>query len=981
MIELNLGRNQLEGQLPSSLGGLSSLTLFILSDNRFTSSVPSSLSQLRSLQVLLLQNNQFTSGTQPFVNGTNQPFLETIDVSNNFFSGTVPVQFFYLPSITFFAATSNCYTGTLPRAICAATQLQMLSLPGLSSGASCKTPFWSDRNAFGFNATGSKHLIQGSIPKCIFALQNLTTLSLAANGLVGSLPESGYKNSLVDLNLANNQLTGTIPSFLLTNGLSSLDLSYNKLGGLVMHVQMHSISSPLSLKLNRLSGNLPLSLHEAKNVSVLEGNLFSCSDKYKEYPIYDPHFVLSHPFGSSSFNNFYYFFVAVIFIYTVLLVFVWYVRRLALIEGEASIVSPFLRNLFVVSTKFEAWACLFDVQDKVPVHAMLPSTCHIVSLLACIRSYALLLGSVVFSLFIVIYPSLGSFSTTTYRYAWTATAGYISGSSAGVTLLFFWTLVSCFSFFAVDKYGAGKTSAERMAKLEAIFEKQEEKQADVRSAMTKIQIFLLAFRPLLIFCINVFIVMLVNVSYVYITSKVNETIQIVAKVFLSFFKITWNQLAIPSMLSTNFFYFGQKKEQADAVLNRLFKNEDLFTSAILIFNGIVAPCFATAFTDSRCFKDTLFLPASSATSFNYKSCHQNYDSATCVDYSTFTVRTQVAPPFIYQWQCSTVLLVNYSPVFVITAVFGMLMPLLTLFPRWLVSYLKNCTDRGNGKMSSCTSQGLDTAVQMNPMRENKLITAGGVEAGASEEEKYESRPSTVAPARTPLPAKLYLYRSLLSCIPHLLRSQDEREYLRNDAYAKHPSQPPELENSIVFVDHRFLFSGLINSIIILSTFGIVCPLLAFAMTALIAVQTYQLQLSICRFVAIESSSSNSTSPGKQTSNNITMDMQILERQCAKAPLRPLLDASKYILFFSCFFLSFFLYDIVADRNDAVASLWALFLLNIFNGLFVFAFPFVSPLVREALASRSSLQATCDAIPPQMQEPCAAGEGGGGENKL
>jgi len=194
---------------------------------------------------------------------------------------------------------------------------------------------------------------------------------------------------------------------------------------------------------------------------------------------------------------------------------------------------------------------------------------------------------------------------------------------------------------------------------------------------------------------------------------------------------------------------------------------------------------------------------------------------------------------------------------------------------------------------------------------------------------------------------------------------------------------PEHEDDIVFVDHRLLFSGLLNSIIVLSTFGIVCPLLAFAMTALIVVQTYQLQVTIGRFVAIEAAvSTSSTAQGERASNIITMDMEMLERQCAKAPLRPLLDASKYIIFISSFLLSLFLYDIVADRNGAVPSLPSLLIINVFVGLFVFVYPFVLPWVRKALAARPSVQCSSDTnlsqqmqtqmqMQMQMQEPFAA----------
>jgi len=58
--------------------------------------------------------------------------------------------------------------------------------------------------------SSSSHKFSGSLPSCIFASPNLTTLHLVGNGLTGQLPDVPVNSSIRDLNLANNQLTGIV---------------------------------------------------------------------------------------------------------------------------------------------------------------------------------------------------------------------------------------------------------------------------------------------------------------------------------------------------------------------------------------------------------------------------------------------------------------------------------------------------------------------------------------------------------------------------------------------------------------------------------------------------------------------------------------------------------------------------------------------------------------------------------------------------
>jgi hypothetical protein len=69
---LQLGGNQLSGTIPSSLGALTALSSLYLNNNQLVGTIPSSLSALRALSRLWLFNNQLV-GTMPICN-SNQSF-------------------------------------------------------------------------------------------------------------------------------------------------------------------------------------------------------------------------------------------------------------------------------------------------------------------------------------------------------------------------------------------------------------------------------------------------------------------------------------------------------------------------------------------------------------------------------------------------------------------------------------------------------------------------------------------------------------------------------------------------------------------------------------------------------------------------------------------------------------------------------------------------------------------------------------------
>ncbi|XP_048446045.1 probable leucine-rich repeat receptor-like protein kinase At1g35710 [Pyrus x bretschneideri] len=115
--------------------------------------------------------------------------LISLDLSNNWLSGSIPTSLGLLTNLSTLYLHSNNLSGIIPKEI---GNLKSLVDLGLSESQ-----------------------LNGSIPTSLGQLTNLSTLYLHSNNLSGTIPkEIGNLKSLVDLGLSENQLNGSIPTSL-----------------------------------------------------------------------------------------------------------------------------------------------------------------------------------------------------------------------------------------------------------------------------------------------------------------------------------------------------------------------------------------------------------------------------------------------------------------------------------------------------------------------------------------------------------------------------------------------------------------------------------------------------------------------------------------------------------------------------------------------------------------------------------------------
>ncbi|XP_060670989.1 putative receptor-like protein kinase At3g47110 [Ziziphus jujuba] len=228
--QLNLSSQKLSGYISTSIGNLSFLRTFDLSNNSFQGEIPNEIIHLFRLETLVLANNSLR-GQIPS-NISNCRNLRIFKVSRNKFTGKIPFGLSYLSKLVQLDLDSNNLEGNIPHSLGNISSLEVLRL-------------------------GSNYL-EGHVPPSLGQLKNLVTLIISLNNLSGEIPESMYNLSClrvtsfscngfegrlplnIGLTLPNtevflvaaNNFSGSIPiSFSNASNLWRLELSRNKFSG------------------------------------------------------------------------------------------------------------------------------------------------------------------------------------------------------------------------------------------------------------------------------------------------------------------------------------------------------------------------------------------------------------------------------------------------------------------------------------------------------------------------------------------------------------------------------------------------------------------------------------------------------------------------------------------------------------------------------------------------------------------------------
>ncbi|KAL8513144.1 hypothetical protein ACS0TY_019360 [Phlomoides rotata] len=278
---LNISSMDLSGTIPQLLGNLSFLVSLDLSNNFFSGTLPPEFSLLHrlrfiSLTSMSLSNNSF-SGQIPAAFG-KLISLQILYLGGNYLNGVIPKEMGNLQNLVKLFIEHNQITGALPINISNMSSLQGLIL--WDNKLSGNLP--SDIGNF----TTLKHLelsenrFTGVIPTEIGQLSQLEALTLYSNNFTGSIPPQIFNiSTLRTLDLAFNDLSGSLPTHFCTGSpiLEWITLENNSISGEIPHsISNCAHLTTLDLGTNRFTGIVPHSLSNLtllKNLGLSENNL------------------------------------------------------------------------------------------------------------------------------------------------------------------------------------------------------------------------------------------------------------------------------------------------------------------------------------------------------------------------------------------------------------------------------------------------------------------------------------------------------------------------------------------------------------------------------------------------------------------------------------------------------------------------------------------------------------------------------------
>ncbi|XP_065875772.1 probable LRR receptor-like serine/threonine-protein kinase At3g47570 [Euphorbia lathyris] len=273
LINLVIGPNPLNGELPNSVGNLSSsLRRFVAFSSPIKGSIPPSIGNMSNLLILLLYSNNLTGVIPPSIGNLSR--LQRLHVYGNNLEGRIPTELCRLPFLGEFLSHGNQLTGPIPDCIGNLSRMLILTL---SSNAFESIPItlWSLSDMWFLDL--SNNSLHGHLPPDIEKLTKIELFDLSKNQLSGNIPASiSNLQMLKDLRLSNNSFEGSIPEVIGKLGsLEILDLSSNNFSGAIPKSLVElSYLKFLNLSYNELSGEIP-SRGIFKNLTVQSflGNL------------------------------------------------------------------------------------------------------------------------------------------------------------------------------------------------------------------------------------------------------------------------------------------------------------------------------------------------------------------------------------------------------------------------------------------------------------------------------------------------------------------------------------------------------------------------------------------------------------------------------------------------------------------------------------------------------------------------------------
>ncbi|CAM9270584.1 unnamed protein product [Hapterophycus canaliculatus] len=231
-----------------------------LSNNFFEGSLPPSMAALTTLKTFSASNNELSGDLPPFLGELS--LLTTLALDGNRFGGTIPRELGKLALLKRLYLERNELVGSIPSEISGCLALEELYLNDNKMWGKIPDPLRALKELRYLYLYRNK--LTGTVPEWLGELSHLRGLVMGENRLRGSIPwQLGHLHKLQDLYLNDNNLHGSIPERMVVNCecLQRLYLGGNRLTGTVPRYLRHVRHlRELNIERNNLHGELPIPL-------------------------------------------------------------------------------------------------------------------------------------------------------------------------------------------------------------------------------------------------------------------------------------------------------------------------------------------------------------------------------------------------------------------------------------------------------------------------------------------------------------------------------------------------------------------------------------------------------------------------------------------------------------------------------------------------------------------------------------------------
>eukprot|EP00981_Chlorochromonas_danica_P003302 scaffold642_cov166-Ochromonas_danica.AAC.19 len=750
---IDLSSNQLTGSMPNDLHFVTtgnSLASFAAIQNCFTGTIPESFCNLTSLQVLALDGLSTAKACCRSTLSSLLPQVHSYTLGNHAIHGSIPKCLFSMPKLRTLHLSGNGLEGSIPveEEQELGASLSDLSLSHNQLTGSLPPPLrggsrWVNLDVSYNKLKGELQLESGGESGDASAWTNSSSTSNSnsdSNSSAGS--SSGFStNASIYLNI--NRLSGRIPGFYYDIGGAGGEL--NMLEGNMFACPETGLSSdvpsadPYRLQYGCGSDNLNSALfawaglslfifgfvslfiyfaRKEKSVvsSVVDGNRKPVEDDISGgvHSHDDRLFLRSHePSNELHAPSWYPFRVCCTALqhnFLFLQLANWCDDLILWQRADWQMLASTPSACMRIVTR---WDCIWIAIANQIEPRRASSKCAIVDifvsgkLLGSIRRYVFWLMVCMICLGGPIYGSLTVFyGSYSHEYAWTLSAGYLSGIGAScVLLVYFMVLIGLVSTRYLDgsrgvsrrqqqqqhTHGQDSSTEGEECTVNVLHAQERVTSQSERSAISSLpsgsgsdsitERKKLDWRAVLlvkvcIAVVNISIVLVVNGFYVYIYLQIERWSAMMLSVALSLFKVYWSmlvQLGIVHLLQPL-----QQQRKTNEKAWSLHEENVGFMSSLMLFNTIVAPCLATMIASSDCFYYVFASPKTIKASYTFEQC-EVFSSLGCDSFSSATHSFDFAPPFSYNYQCSSAVLVGYAYVFAYKYILiGILYPLFIL---------------------------------------------------------------------------------------------------------------------------------------------------------------------------------------------------------------------------------------------------------------------------------------------------------------